>query len=208
MTTEEYLLIHDLAEKANTTVRTIRYYTDEGLLPQPVIQGKYAYYSRAHLDRLELIGRMKQAYLPLREIRRVMLSLSDDEVVQRLQEPQAFYQAGELNLNSPTFQPGAQALEYIERLRRESGLPEPENPRLHAPVQQMHKIYDSQPFANRQASQSEPSASTEMAQKGTHWQRMELADGLELHVRQPVDPQTEHRLWQIIAFAQKLFRQK
>ena len=208
MTTEEYLLIHDLAEKANTTVRTIRYYTDEGLLPQPVIQGKYAYYSRAHLDRLELIGRMKQAYLPLREIRRVMLSLSDDEVVQRLQEPQAFYQAGELNLNSPTFQPGAQALEYIERLRRESGLPEVENPRLHAPVQQTHKIYNSQLFANRQASQSEPPASAEMAQKGTHWQRMELADGLELHVRQPVDPQTEHRLWQIIAFAQKLFRQK
>ena len=74
---EEKFLIHELAEKAGVTVRTIRYYTNEGLLPQPEASGKYAYYSAAHLNRLELIRRMKDAYLPLREIRQTLVRLSD-----------------------------------------------------------------------------------------------------------------------------------
>ncbi len=74
----ENLLIHELAERAKTTVRTIRYYTDEGLLPQPVMQGKYAYYTPNHIQRLELIQRLKNSYLPLKEIRQIMLSLSDE----------------------------------------------------------------------------------------------------------------------------------
>jgi DNA-binding transcriptional MerR regulator len=71
MTTEE-LLIHELAEKAGVSVRTIRYYIEEGLLPPPTYEGKYSFYSTAYLDRLELIRRLKDSYLPLREIREIM----------------------------------------------------------------------------------------------------------------------------------------
>ena len=59
MTTEE-LLIHELAARAGISVRTIRYYIEEGLLPQPSYQGKYSYYTLNYLDRLELIRRLKE----------------------------------------------------------------------------------------------------------------------------------------------------
>lgn len=67
--TTQCFLIAELAKLAGTTVRTIRYYTDKGLLHQPQLQGKYAYYTRQHLDRLKLIRRMNDACLPLREMR-------------------------------------------------------------------------------------------------------------------------------------------
>ena len=79
-------LINELAKLSKTTVRTIRYYTSEGLLPQPDSDGKYAYYDENHKNRLDLILRMKAAYLPLKEIRQIMLSLSDEQVTQRLME--------------------------------------------------------------------------------------------------------------------------
>jgi DNA-binding transcriptional MerR regulator len=80
---EEYL-INELAQRAGVTVRTIRYYTDQGLLPTPDTRGKYATYNRGHLLRLELIRQMKEAYLPLREIREIIQTLSDEEMRQRL----------------------------------------------------------------------------------------------------------------------------
>ena len=114
---EDQFLIHDLAKRAGTTVRTIRYYTDEGLLPQPVIQGKYAYYTEAHLKRLELIRRMKETYLPLREIREIMNSLNDNEVDNRLSEP-SLSVSKELTETSDQSQAksGSNALQYISRL--------------------------------------------------------------------------------------------
>ncbi len=69
---EKKFLINELAKRAKTTVRTIRYYTSEGLLPQPETDGKYAYYDENHLRRLELILRLKEAFLPLKEIRQIM----------------------------------------------------------------------------------------------------------------------------------------
>src|SRR5512136_2217946 len=85
----EELLIHELAERAGISVRTIRYYIEEGLLPQPSYQGKYSYYSPSYLDRLELIRMLKESYLPLREIREIMNSLSDEEVKRKLLDSQA-----------------------------------------------------------------------------------------------------------------------
>ena len=38
------------------------------------------FYSQGHLDRLRLIQRFKEAYLPLKEIRRRLSGLSDEEV--------------------------------------------------------------------------------------------------------------------------------
>ena len=78
--TQEELLIHELAEKAGVTVRTIRYYIEQGLLPEPKYQGRYSYYTLSFLDRLELIRRLKDSFLPLSEIREIMISLTDAEV--------------------------------------------------------------------------------------------------------------------------------
>jgi DNA-binding transcriptional MerR regulator len=62
------------------SVRTVRYYIAEGILPPPEGSGPGSAYTRGHLDRLRLIQRLKEAYLPLKEIRRRLSGLSDDEV--------------------------------------------------------------------------------------------------------------------------------
>ncbi len=78
--------IGELARAAGVTTRTIRYYTAEGLLPPPETRGKFAGYSEAHLHRLQLIARLKAAYLPLQEIRARLERLSPDEVARLLEE--------------------------------------------------------------------------------------------------------------------------
>jgi DNA-binding transcriptional MerR regulator len=74
------LTIRELTEAAGVSVRTVRYYIAEGLLPPPEGAGPASVYTRSHLDRLRLITRLKDAYLPLKEIRRRLAGLDDEEV--------------------------------------------------------------------------------------------------------------------------------
>jgi DNA-binding transcriptional MerR regulator len=76
----ERLTLGELTTAADVSVRTVRYYIAEGLLPPPEGSGPGSAYTRGHLDRLRLIQRLKEAYLPLKEIRRRLSGLSDDEV--------------------------------------------------------------------------------------------------------------------------------
>lgn len=50
--------VDDLAREAGVSVRNVRVYQDRGLLPPPRREGRTAWYSEAHLQRLALIGRM------------------------------------------------------------------------------------------------------------------------------------------------------
>lgn len=65
--------IGELAEEAGVSTRTIRYYVSEGLLPPPAGAGPNSRYTDAHREQLEIIGRLKQQYLPLKEIRRRLI---------------------------------------------------------------------------------------------------------------------------------------
>jgi DNA-binding transcriptional MerR regulator len=76
----ERLTLSELTAAADVSVRTVRYYIAEGLLPPPEGSGPGSAYTRGHLDRLRLIQRLKEAYLPLKEIRRRLSGLSDKEV--------------------------------------------------------------------------------------------------------------------------------
>ena len=188
----ETLLIHELAERAGTTVRTIRYYTDEGLLPQPEIQGKYAYYTQDHLNRLELIRRMKDSYLPLREIGQIMNSLSEAEVLQRLQERTT-------SPEKPLQGLGNKALEYISRVMDEQSVYRPQGtattPRSPRPGNQSGQL----PLM------SHPPAQPGALPEGETWKRIALTTGVELCLRQPTDVDTASRVQQLIRYAKKLF---
>jgi DNA-binding transcriptional MerR regulator len=72
--------LDDLTSLAGVTVRTVRYYIAEGLLPPPLSRGRGAAYSHDHLERLLLITRLKEEYLPLKEIRHRLQGMSPDEV--------------------------------------------------------------------------------------------------------------------------------
>jgi DNA-binding transcriptional MerR regulator len=76
----ERMSLAELTEEADVSVRTVRYYIGEGLLPPPEGAGPGSAYGQGHLDRLRLIQRLKTAYLPLKEIRRRLAGLSDDDV--------------------------------------------------------------------------------------------------------------------------------
>src|SRR3954452_1538487 len=86
MTDESLYTIGQLAELAGVTPRTIRYYTAEGLLPRPDVRGQYALYGAEHLLRLQLIGQLKETYLPLGEIKARIENLDADQIRALLDE--------------------------------------------------------------------------------------------------------------------------
>ena len=86
MADREYTL-QDLTSELGVTARTIRYYISEGLLPPPVAAGPQSYYTDVHLDRLRLIAKLKEAYLPLREIRRQLDAMTDEEIASAVDVP-------------------------------------------------------------------------------------------------------------------------
>lgn len=74
--------LDELCALAGVTVRTVRYYIGEGLLPPPTGHGAQARYTQEHLDRLQVIGAMKERYLPLREIRRSLDAMSPRDIAE------------------------------------------------------------------------------------------------------------------------------
>lgn len=145
--------MHELAQVTDVTPRTIRFYVAEGLLPPPAGAGPAAVYTAAHRDRLRLIGVLKARYLPLKEIRRQVATLTDEEVHARLQEERPTMSAAPV----PTGQ-NTGAVAYHDRVLDQ----------LHQPT----------PLSLPGA----PSAPRPVARE--RWERIVLADGVELHVRE------------------------
>jgi DNA-binding transcriptional MerR regulator len=64
--------VDEVAELTRTTVRTIRWYQSEGLLPPPRRAGRVAMYDAEHLSRLEAIRDLQEHGLTLTAIRRLL----------------------------------------------------------------------------------------------------------------------------------------
>jgi DNA-binding transcriptional MerR regulator len=73
--------ISELSALTGLSVRTIRYYLAQGLIPAAGMEGPGTRYPEATLARLRLVARLRDAHLPLAEIRKQLLALSDDEVL-------------------------------------------------------------------------------------------------------------------------------
>ncbi len=201
---ETEFLIHELAERAGVTVRTIRYYADEGLLPDPIQRGKYAYYTNAHLAQLRVILQMKDLHFSLREIREAIQTTPADLLREKLSppksaaapapavEPRRKAAAQEAPAERSMPAPGSRALDYIHRIadfRTELRPPAPS---------------PSQPAMDRPGNAQKRALSGEQE----NWQRVILAPGIELHLREPVQPETEGLVQQIIAFTKKTLPRK
>jgi DNA-binding transcriptional MerR regulator len=61
--------IQDLADLADVSRRTVRYYVQEGLIPPPLGVGRGPHYGQAHLDRLLQVKELQAAGRSLDEIR-------------------------------------------------------------------------------------------------------------------------------------------
>ncbi len=189
MLKDEYT-IRELAKLAGTSPRTIRYYQQEGLLPEPVNRGKYAYYNNDHLVRLRLIQELKNSYFPLKEIRARLNALTTHQV-QSLLESQATTQMrqpapSKVSDNQPVQSGSDTALDYISRLlKTQSELRHQEPPK--APPA---------PPANQHYVAGTPTES---------WRHIALAPRIEIHIQEPISPLDQQRLEELVKFARKLF---
>jgi DNA-binding transcriptional MerR regulator len=167
---ERYRLA-DLVSATGVTPRTIRFYIAEGLLPPPEGAGPAAVYTTAHHDRLLLINRLKDRYLPLREIRRRLAPMTDDEVRTELQQlAEVAPAAPEGGAAMMSQQASAAAVDYLDEVLGRRVPPAAGNP-IVPPV-----YFPPAPFPVPR-----PPAPTPARE---HWQRITLADGVELHVRE------------------------
>lgn len=192
----ESFSISELARLANVSVRTIRFYIDEGLLPAPDNLGRNTNYDETYLERLELIRQMKAAFLPLKEIRRQISGL-DIEEIRRLLANEPYSPATQRSFTPPLSAPSlpaapaprpGSAQDYIQKVFKAAAAPQ-EEPMLH----------ESRP---RQVVQPEPNK-TEAA---SHWRRYILFQGVELHVRDPLHPKIAERVEALLIQARRLFK--
>lgn len=71
---QEHLTTGDLARESGTTVRTVRFYEEVGLLtPVGRTEGKHRMYSRSELEKLRFIGDLRMVDCSIAEIRMLLL---------------------------------------------------------------------------------------------------------------------------------------
>ena len=198
------LSISDLAQSAGVSVRTIRYYVNEGLLPAPEVKGRYTYYSENYIYRLELIHRLKDSFLPLKEIRQRMLSLTDEEVRELVLANRP------IQSNENEFQvlsdeiPNSKlsALDYINRVLKENSPSQVfMSQSAPAPVSRCHSQPQSRGINENLLS---PRVSSQPAEET--WQHVILAPGFELHFRLPLPAEYAGRIQQVIIKVQELLK--
>jgi DNA-binding transcriptional MerR regulator len=72
------MTVDELAARTGMTVRTLRFYASEGLLPPPHRRGRVAYYGAGHRMRLELVRTLQTHGYTLSAIQRVLDRLPDN----------------------------------------------------------------------------------------------------------------------------------
>lgn len=83
---KEKYRIGELAALAGVTRRTVHYYIDKKLLPPAKGAGVNSYYTADHLNRIKLIRKLQESYLPLEEIRKIIAPLNPKEVLEYLEQ--------------------------------------------------------------------------------------------------------------------------
>ena len=76
--TTEQLTVDELAARTGMTVRTVRFYAAEGMLPPPERRGRVAYYGPQHRMRLDLIRELQDHGYTLAAIERVLGHIPHD----------------------------------------------------------------------------------------------------------------------------------
>lgn len=183
--------LEELTERAGVTVRTVRYYIAEGLLPPPVGGGPRSAYTEGHLDRLRLIGRLKDAYLPLREIRRRVAGLDDEEVRAALAQAEPPAAAAAESIDS--------AADYITRVLQEQRAREvAPRPSDRAEVSADFR----RPPRAREA--TAPNLPSEAAPEPAAWRRLPITEEAELLIREDAYQRRAEQLDSLITWIKRV----
>jgi len=225
----------ELTRAAGVSVRTVRYYIAEGLVPPPFGAGPRAAYGDGHLDRLRLIGRLKAGFLPLREIRRRLDAL-DDAQVRRLLATESGEGAEGTGWGLAAPRRADSAADYVARVLGGGGTPpsvanraarEPPPAPVDAfaaetslafvsapPAPMADLVAPSPPQLGRASPAASPFAALEgaapAADPGTPpepdaWRRVPLGDDAELLIRESAYRRRRDGVDWLVAWARKVF---
>ena len=158
--------ISELANQAQVSVRTIRYYIDEGLLPPPTTTGRYATYGADYITRLSLIKELQNAFLPLKEIRKQISHLTIAEIEELLEQfepkPEEYHSVAESSDDSQA--DPSTAIEYLSKV-------------LEAHTEDYKKPERPSSQSGRAVSKAAPDD-----HDATIYRRFELGEGIELTI--------------------------
>ena len=224
--------IGELADAAEVTVRTIRYYVKEGLLPPPETQGRYALYDEAYFNRLELIRRWKESYLPLREIRARIQPLSDQEVAMLLQTAE---ELKDLSENPPLVMAAAEemvsasmAAPVEQHTQKKSVPPDQQNKKQYGMISEsavdyVHQVREGKKpeedsdavdyirKLRKQRPQPTPQPNPpqfsrpRVRQQSEEWRRIRVMPGFELHLSEGVYRQYEVEVQELLDWIHNKF---
>jgi DNA-binding transcriptional MerR regulator len=199
--------LEDLVQLSGLSLRTLRYYIQEGLLQGPDTRGKFAHYSQQHLERIELIQRLKNLHLPLQEIRRLLENMTPDEIKLMRQYQENFNRNLGISVTDEVKQPsitetGTSALEYIQNLSKAQGnISTSARPPVMVPLQR--KL----PIPDRSTIEISKNLAGPVSEQGT-WRRIVISDGVELNLREDVVLDNEFIVRKLIEFTQQLIGNK
>ena len=206
--------ISELESITGTRRRTIHFYVQQGLLPAPMGTGGSARYGEEHILRLIIIREMQNSHLKLTGIREALDAMSIDEMKEIAKT------AGGPNITWDSNSIGrwvahtGKDVDFI----REQGSPymnvgnfsvsEPdEAPASFSFLDALDKAR-SRGNPKGSVSQSNPAAEEKRklsSGEAAQWERINLADGVELHVRSDRHDRHRTKIDRIIDYCRKLF---
>jgi DNA-binding transcriptional MerR regulator len=181
----EEIDIKELCDRARVTPRTVHFYIQQGLLPPSGTTGPGARYTQEHVDRLRLIRLLQNEHLPLAEINRRLRGLSSDDVRALVEERRQVRESAH-----------GSALDYIRGVLK----------------QPPDRIAATRlPASSRSAGSAgsafpEPRAETTLGR--SQWERIDLSEGIELHVRRPLTRQQQRKLDRLLVVAREIFEDR
>ena len=193
---EAALTLDELCAEAGVTVRTVRYYISEGLLPPPDGHGTAARYSAEHRDRLAVIGRLKEQYLPLREIRRALDAMSPEQVADtaRLVTTDIAQAVSEQPIQA------ARSVQSPPNVTARMMAPPPAAPSSQSARNYISEALTGTPRRRAGAPQHPPPA------REVAWRRVAISDEAELLVTESAWQRREEQLESLISWARKILK--
>jgi len=186
--------LSELAQLADVSPRTIRFYIEQGLLPAPEPAGKKTRYTDEHLERIRAIKKLQAAHFPLADIRNRLNSFTPDELstIAELVEPRLSQESAVdyiRGILEPA--PAAVSMPVMARSMPAPSLPAPSLLAMRAPEPQPSKP---------------PTQPTETTR--SQWERISLDPDVEIHVRRPLTRHGNKRVERLIAIARELFKEE
>jgi DNA-binding transcriptional MerR regulator len=196
---ERQYTLQELADSAGVSVRTIRYYIGEGLLPGPEGAGPQSHYTESHAKRLHAIALLKDRFLPLREIRKELSGLDDAAIDRLIIDLGGPAQDEKVSMDMPAAAPSAELESAYDVGSIDAGQRYDTNA-----LDYIDSALSRSTSRFRGIREERGRKRDEQRNEGERWRRIDVADGVELLVREETYQRRRDRIDWLIDWARKV----